>query len=419
MSTAAGTDPSQPSVVVVGASLAGGTVAQTLREDGFTGRIVLIGSEPHLPYERPPLSKGYLLGTAERDVAFLHPTPWYAEQDIELWLGRTVTAIDRDAHEVVVDGSERLAYTSLVLATGSRPRLIDVPGSELSGVRYLRTIDDADGLLEAFTHRPRVAVIGGGWIGLEVAAAAREHGLDVTVLEVGALPLVRVLGPQVAQIFADLHREHGVDLRTEVQVTALTSDDGTSVSGVRLADGAVVPAELVVVGVGITPQVELAEAAGLAVDNGVVVDEHLRTADPHVLAVGDVARARHTTLGIDLRVEHWANAQRHGAVAAKTIEGVPAADERLPYFFTDQYDLGMEYVGYVPDPAAAEVVIRGDVGKRELIVFWLDGDRVLAGMNVNVWDVTEDIEALIRAGAPVDRARLADPDVPLTEVAAT
>lgn len=408
---------SGPTTVIVGGGLAGATVAKTLREEGYRGRVTLIGAEAHLPYERPPLSKGLLLGTAERDSVLVEPAAWYREHHVELLTGTRVTAIDRTAREVVLDDGERLGWTTLVLATGSTPRRLDVPGADLDGVLYLRTLDDADALVAALDRRPRVVVVGGGWIGLETAAAAREAGLDVTVLEVGALPLLRVLGTEMAQLFTDLHRDHGVTVRTQVQVTELLTADGTAVSGVRLSDGSVLPAELVIVGVGIQPEVRLARDAGLDVADGVVVDEHLRSSDPDVLAVGDVAAAWHPTLGRRLRVEHWANAGRQGTVAARSILGVDAVDDRLPYFYTDQYDVGMEYVGYAdPSSATTSVVVRGSIAERELIAFWVDEGRVLAGMNVNVWDVSEQIEALVRSGRTVDAERLADPDVPLTEV---
>ena len=417
---------SPSSVVVVGASLTAATAAATLRQEGFDGQIVLVGDEPHLPYERPPLSKGYLMGTADRDTVFVHPAEWYTEHDVELRLGETVTAIDRDAHEVVLDGGERLGWTHLVLATGSSPRILGIPGANLAGVHYLRRLDDSEALIEAFADASKVAIIGGGWIGLETAAAARTAGLEVTVLEQGTLPLFRVLGPQVAQIFADLHREHGVDLRTEVRVTELLggatagasgsdagAGDTSRVTGVRLADGTEIAADLVIVG-GIVPNVSLAADAGLEVDNGVVVDEHLHTSAPDIWAAGDVANALNLPLGHRVRVEHWANAVRHGELVAHSILGTDQTDARLPFFFTDQYDLGAEYVGYADEND--EVVFRGDVAGREVIAFWLREGRVVAGMNINVWDVTEQIEAVITSGRVIDRARLTDPTIALPDL---
>lgn len=402
---------SGPGVVVVGGGLTGATVAQTLREEGYDGPVTIVAAEPHRPYERPVLSKGYLLGTEPREAAYVHPREWYAEHDVELRLGVAATAVDRDARTVTLADGDVLGYAHLVLATGATPRRLHVPGADLAGVRYLRRLEDADRLLAAFGERPRVAIVGGGWIGLEVAAAARAAGLPVTVLEATDLPLGRVLGRRMAGMFADLHREHGVDLRTEVTVAAIEPDADRRVAGVRLGDGTLVAADLVVVGIGAVPETGLAEAAGLEVRDGVVVDASLRTADPRVLAAGDVARAPRPALGgLPLRVEHWANAQRHGALAARTILGVEAADDRLPYFYTDQYDLGMEYVGFA-DPHATdgpgafdEVIVRGDLARRELIAFWVRDGRTVAGMNVNVWDVSEEIEALVRAGGhPDDR----------------
>jgi 3-phenylpropionate/trans-cinnamate dioxygenase ferredoxin reductase subunit len=413
-------------VVVVGAGPTAAAAAQTLRDEGFTGRVTLVGEDPERPYERPPLSKGFLQGAEERDTVFVHPAQWYADNDVHLVTGTRVESIDRDARRVLLASGEELAYDALLLATGSTPRRLTVPGADLEGVQYLRTLQDSQELRAALDRGPRVVVVGGGWIGLETAATARGRGLDVTLLEQGPLPLLRVLGPRVAQLFAALHRAHGVDVRTGVEVLGIESQDGRHVSGVRVRQAGggsvpvetVVPADLVIVGVGITPVAELAERAGLAVDNGVVVDEHLRTADPAILAAGDVANAPHPVLGRRLRVEHQANAHRQGAVAARSILGHDAVDDRLPYFFTDQYDLGMEYVGYAEpaQEASDDVVLRGDPVSGEYIVFWLDEGRVAAGMNVNVWDVNDQIEALIMRGGVADRARLADPDIPLPEV---
>jgi 3-phenylpropionate/trans-cinnamate dioxygenase ferredoxin reductase subunit len=415
---------SQPpeQIVVVGASLAGATAAQTLRDEGFDGSVVLVGEEPSRPYERPPLSKGYLLGNDERDSIFVHPQDWYDEHKVELRLGTTATSIDRDAHEVRLSDGGSLPYTRLLLTTGSAPRTLDVPGSDLAGVHYLRRVEDTDALREAFADKPRVVVIGGGWIGLETAAAARQAGMEVSLVEMAELPLLRVLGPEVAQVFADLHSEHGVDLRLGTGVSELVGRDG-KVVGVRLddTDGTVLPADLVLVGVGITPRTELAEQAGLAVSNGIDTDEHLRTSDPDVWAAGDVANAWHPVLARRVRVEHWENARQEGRVAAESMLGRDSAHDRLPYFFTDQYDLGMEYTGFV-DPsdggehAYDEVVFRGDKAAREFIAFWLRDGRVLAGMNVNVWDVVDAVGALITSGRQVDTARLADPSVPLDQL---
>ncbi len=399
--------------LIVGASLAGAKTAEALRNEGFDGPLVLIGEEHERPYERPPLSKGYLLGTQERDKIYVHPEQWYAEHDVELRLGATVTGIDPGAHEVHLADGSRAGYAKLMLATGSSPRRLDVPGADLDGVLYLRRVQDCEQIKATFGRSARVAVIGAGWIGLETAAAARTAGVDVTVLEMAELPLLRVLGREVAQVFAGLHREHGVDLRFGVQIAEITGSGGKA-TGVLLADGTHVPADAVIVGVGIVPNSQLASAAGLEVDNGIRVDAQLRSSDPDIYAAGDVASAFHPMLGKHIRVEHWANARYQPRAAAKAMTGQQASYDRVPYFYTDQYDLGMEYAGYVEPEGYDEVIFRGDVDRREFIAFWLgDGGRVLAGMNVNIWDVNDSIQALVRAGKPVDKDALRDPAHPL------
>jgi 3-phenylpropionate/trans-cinnamate dioxygenase ferredoxin reductase component len=401
--------------VTVGASLAGAKAAQTLREEGFDGPIVLLGEESERPYERPPLSKGYLMGKEERETVYVHPAEWYAEHDVDLRLGVTVTSIDPAGHEVELADGSRLRYAKLLLATGSSPRRLSVPGVDLDGVLFLRRLSDSDRIKEAFGSASRVAVVGGGWIGLETAAAARAAGLQVTVLERSELPLLRVMGREVSQIFADLHGEHGVDLRCGVQVAEITGTGGR-VSGVLLADGSRIDADAVIVGVGITPNTQLATAAGLDVDNGIRVDAHLRSSHPDIHAAGDVANAFHPRLGKHIRVEHWANALHQPQAAARAMLGQDVRYDRVPYFFTDQYDLGMEYSGYVEPGGYDRVVFRGRTDTREFIAFWLAGGRVLAGMNVNVWDVTDPIRALVTSGHAVDPTRLADPDVPLGDL---
>ncbi len=397
--------------VIAGASLAGAKAAETLRAEGFGGPVVLIGAEPERPYERPPLSKDYLLGKADRESIYVHPAGWYDEHDVTLRLGTTVSAVDPARHEVTLADGSRLGYAKLLLATGSAARRLPVPGADLDGVCYLRRVEDSDRIKAAFRTASRVAVIGGGWIGLETAAAARAAGAEVTILEAAQAPLLRVLGPEVAEVFAGLHIEHGVDLRSGVQVAEITGTGGRA-TGVRLADGGHVPADVIITGVGITPRTELAEAAGLPVDNGIQVDAQLRTADPDIYAAGDVANAFHPRLGTSIRVEHWANALNQPQTAARAMLGQPVSYDRLPYFFTDQYDLGMEYSGYVPPGGYDQVVLRGDVAGRQFLAFWLSGGRVLAGMNVNIWDQTEAIQALVRSGppgAPAPRGAPGDP----------
>jgi 3-phenylpropionate/trans-cinnamate dioxygenase ferredoxin reductase subunit len=401
--------------VIAGAGLAGAKAAQTLREEGFRGPVTLIGEELERPYERPALSKDYLMGKAERESLYVHPEGWYAEHDVDLRLGVTVTGIDPAAHEALLGDGSRAGYARLLLATGSSPRRLQVPGADLDGVLYLRRVGDSDRIREAFQTAKRVVVIGAGWIGLEAAAAARNAGVEVTILETAELPLLRVLGREVAQVFADLHREHGVDLRLGVEVAEITGAGGLA-SGVRLSDGTQISADAVIVGVGITPNTQLGEAAGLEVSDGIRVDQSLRSSDRDIYAAGDVASAYHPLLRRYIRVEHWANALNQPQAAARSMLGQEVSYDLIPYFYTDQYDLGMEYAGYVEPGGYDEVLFRGDVGTREFIAFWLAGGRVLAGMNVNIWDVNDDIQALIRRGTPIDQARLTDPGIPLAEV---
>ena len=396
------------SVVIVGGGLAGAKTAEALREQGYAGPLTLLAAEDELPYERPPLSKGYLAGKDGFEKAIVHPEEWYAEHDVDLRCGAEVAAVDRDKHEVELADGTRLPYGALVLATGAEPRSLPIPGADTALV--LRTHADSDRIKSTFGAGKRLVVIGAGWIGLEVAAAAREAGTDVVVLEAAELPLLGVLGPEMGEVFAQLHRDHGVDLRLGARIAEITP------SGVRLEDGEEIAADAVVVGVGVRPRTELAEAAGLDVDNGVLVDRALRTSDPHIYAVGDIAHHDHPVLG-RIRVEHWANALNQPATAVAAILGEDAAYDRLPYFFTDQYDLGMEYVGHATSDDTARVVVRGDLAGREFVAFWLDDrDRILAAMNVNVWDVPDEVRPLIAAKTVVDPEKLMDQDTAYADV---
>ncbi|MGV1007978.1 MAG: NAD(P)/FAD-dependent oxidoreductase [Dermatophilaceae bacterium] len=398
----------QVGCVVLGAGLAGANVVQGLREGGYDRPITLVGDEPERPYERPSLSKAYLQGTEERAGLFVHDEAWYAAHQVDTRFGTTARAIDRGSKLVHLDGAAQLPYQQLVLTTGATPRALDVPGFGLAGVHTVRRIGDSDALRAAFAAGPRVVVVGAGWIGLEVAAAARAAGCEVTVLEYAGRPLERVLGPRLGEHFAALHRANGVDLRTGVSVTAIEGSTGRVV-GVR-TDAGLVPADLVVVGVGAAPNTQLAAAAGLPVDNGILVDEQLRCEDPAVYAAGDVANALHAGLGRRLRVEHWDNAIRQGRLAAAVILGRPQRYDWQPYFFTDQFDLGMEYVGH-SDPGD-DVVVRGDTAGGEFVAFWMRDGALTAAMNVNVWDVNDVLRELL--GRTVDPARLADPGIELS-----
>jgi 3-phenylpropionate/trans-cinnamate dioxygenase ferredoxin reductase subunit len=400
---------SSKTIVIVGASLAGVKAAETLRARGFDGRVVLIGDEPHHPYQRPPLSKGYLSGEADLDDVYLHSSTWYDDQRVEVRTSTAVSTIDPAAHQVVLADGERVAYHQLLLTTGASPRRLDVPGAGLDGVHYLRSLADCDRLKDAATNATSVAVVGAGWIGAEVSASLRGLGLPVTLLDVASVPLQRVLGREVGAVYYALHSDHGVRM---LMGGGLASLHGPGhVQEVRTTVGQSIPADLVVVGIGATPRTDLAGVAGLNVDNGIVVDEHQRTSAPDVFAAGDVANAWHPLYGEHVRVEHWANALNQGISAAENMLGNPTSYDRIPYFFSDQYDLGMEYSGHAQ--TTDQVVFRGDPASRAFIALWLRQGVVVAGMNANVWDVTNPIQQLIRERAVIDPARLADPDVPL------
>ena len=406
--------PEPQSIVIVDAALAGAKAAQTLREEGYDGRLVLIGDEPERPYERPPLSKDYLRGEAERESVHVHEASYYDDNGIELRTGTSATAIDAEGHTVTLGDGESLAWDRLLIATGAEPRRLPLPGADLDGVLTLRTLPDSERLHDTAVAGGRLVVIGAGWIGSEAAASARQLGMDVTLIERLDVPLENVLGPTIGGLYADLHREHGVELLTGTGVEAIEGEGRAE--RVRLAGGRSIECAAVLVGVGVAPRTALAEAAGLAVDDGILVDATLRSSAPDVWAAGDVANAVHPFYdGRRVRVEHWANALNQGPVAARNMLGAEEPYDRLPYFFSDQYEAGMEYSGLAS--GTDEVVIRGDVAARELIAFWVAEGRVLAGMNLNVWDVNDAVQALIRSRAAVDPALLADPSVPLEATA--
>jgi 3-phenylpropionate/trans-cinnamate dioxygenase ferredoxin reductase subunit len=400
--------------VIVGGGLAGAKAAEALHDNNFDGEIILFADEEHLPYERPPLSKEFLAGKKSLIDFTVHDSGWYRDRDIDLRLGARVSSVDPSAHTVGLPDDTTVGYDKLLLATGSRSRRLSIPGCDASGVHYLRTIEDASALDSVLAEGSSLAVVGAGWIGLEVAAGARQRGVSVTVVEAAKQPLMAALGEEVGALFAALHRDHGVDLRLAAQVEEITTADGKA-TGLRLRDGSTITADAVLVAVGAQPNIELAEQAGLSMsDGGVQVDTSLRTSDPAIYAVGDIAAAENRLFGTRIRTEHWANALKQPAIAALGMLGRPAEYAELPYFFTDQYDLGMEYVGHAP--SYQRVLFRGDVGAREFVAFWLDGDnRVLAGMNVNIWDVLDDVKDLIRSQTPVDADRLADPQIPLSQ----
>jgi 3-phenylpropionate/trans-cinnamate dioxygenase ferredoxin reductase component len=404
-------------VVVVGAGLAAARAAETVRLEGYDGRVLLIGAEAEPPYERPPLSKGYLLGATQREAIFVHDPEWYDTHGVELVLDTRVVELDLADQSVITADGQRIGFGSLLLATGAVPRRLDLPGGHADEIYYLRSAGDADQLRAALAAGSRqVVVVGAGWIGLETAAAARSYGNRVTIVDPQPTPLHAVLGPELGEVFAALHREHQVSLHMNTGVRAFRTS-GTRLTGVLTTRGDAVPADMAIVGVGVRPAVQLAEAAGLPVDNGVLVDAALRSAHRNVYAAGDVANAENPLLGRRIRVEHWQNARTSGAAAARSMLGQEVIHDPVPYFFTDQYDLGMEYAGHVVPGGYDRVVIRGDLTARKFIAFWLSDGRVVAGMNVNTWDVNEPIQDLIRGRRPVDVEELADPDVPLDRLA--
>jgi NADPH-dependent 2,4-dienoyl-CoA reductase/sulfur reductase-like enzyme len=408
-----------PSFVIAGGGLAAAKAAQTLRDEGYDGEIVLVGSETERPYERPALSKGYLLGKEDRDSVYVHPADWYAEHDVDLREGVTVTAIDRAAATVTTagaEGTQTLPYDKLLLATGASPRRLNFPGSDRDEVLYLRTLADSDRLREAFQPGTRVVVAGAGWIGLETAAAARSADCPVTVLEPQAGALHDQVGPEVGGVFANLHRAHGVEFRFGERAVEFRPGLGGRHGIIITSGGAELQADLLVVGIGAAPNDELAARAGLEVDNGVLTDEALRTSDENIFAAGDVANSFNPLLGRRIRVEHWANALNGGPAAARSMLGQPVVYDRVPYFYSDQYELGMECAG-VPSPGTYDqVAYRGDREALEFVAFWLSRGTVVAGMNVNVWDVNDDIQSLIRSAREVNLSRLTDPTVPLSDV---
>ncbi len=404
----------QQTFVVVGAGQAGAKAVQGLREAGFDGRVVLVGKERELPYERPPLSKGVLAGSQRPEDIGIHPADWYEQFRIELRLGVAVDSIDRDGHSMGLSDGDRLGYDRLLLATGAGPRKLDLPGTDLPGVHYLRRVGDATRLLAELQPGRRLVVVGAGWIGLEVAAAARGHDMSVTLIDPAPTPLHAVLGAEVGEIFADLHRRNGVDVRTGEGVAALRGEQ--RVTGVVTSAGDTVPADVVVIGVGAVPNTRLAEQAGLAVADGVVVDALLRSSDPDIFAAGDVARVQHALLGAEVRVEHWAVANDQGLAAGRSMAGAGQPWDVLPFFYTDQYDLGMEYHGWVGPDGFDSVVLRGDPAGLDFAAFWLRGGRVLAGMHVNRWDDSDTIKEIARTRAALSPAALGEDTVSLASL---
>jgi 3-phenylpropionate/trans-cinnamate dioxygenase ferredoxin reductase subunit len=406
-----------PRFVIIGGGLAAATAAETLREEGYDGDVMVIGSERHLPYLRPPLSKEYLGDpTKEPAETYVHPWEWYPEHDVHVLTGTLAVELDLVDNRVILDETSSVGFEKALIATGAKPRRLQIPGAEASGIYYLRTLDDSEELRDALREGGRkVVILGTGWIGMETAAAARNYGNDVTVIGRDAVPLSAGVGPELGALYGQIHRDRGVQFKLQREVREFVVADGT-VTGVATAnDGEVIPADVVIVGHGAAPNTEIAEDAGLDVNNGVLTSASLVTSDPRVYAAGDVANPINPVLGRRLRSEHWANAIGGGRTAAKAMLGQDVVYDEVPYFYSDQYDVGMEFAGYVPLAADTQAVFRGDVDGREFVAFWLNQGRVVAGMNVNVWDVSDDIQALIRSGRTVDLGKLTDPSVPILE----
>ena len=399
--------------LIIGAGPAGAAAARTLRDEGFGGRIQLIGAERYRPYIRPPLSKTLLAGSVDRESVFVESEAWYFEHEVELTLSTRATGLDPSAHSVTLSSGDVVSYDAVLLATGSTPRRLDIPGADLDGVRTLRTLDDSEALRAILASGGRrLVVIGSGWIGMEVAATARTLGNHVTILERESAPLVTALGADLGQVFADLHIAHGVDLRASVAIDSIEGAHGTA-TGVRLIDGEVIAADLVLIGIGAAPNLELAVGAHLAVDNGVLVDAAMRSSVPDVYIAGDIANAFHPLAGVRIRSEHWSNA-RHGArAAARSMLGQTVSYDDIPFFSTEQFDLTLEYAGFAPLTRDARLVYRGDRRAREFSAFWVADRRVVAGMSVNVADGGSMIQSVVSRGERVDLERLVDEHVPL------
>lgn len=391
-------------LVVVGGGLAGAKAADAARDTGYDGRVVVIGDEDRLPYERPPLSKAVLRGDATPESAQVNGAQHYRDLDIEILTGRSVTELDAVAHRITLGDGESIDFTAAVLATGAGPRRLDVAGAELDGVHYLRSLEDSLRLGEAIRGAARVAVVGAGWIGSEVAASARQIGAEVVLVDPGQVPLHRALGRRLGSMIAALHEDHGVDLRMESRVVEIRGTE--AVEAAVLSDGSIVEADTVIIAVGVAPRVALATAAGIAVDDGITVDEYLRTSAPGVFAAGDVANAWHPHYHTRMRVEHWANAMHQGSAAGANAVGADVTYDRLPYFFSDQYDLGFEYVGH-HDPAD-EIAIRGRLEERAFIAFWHSSGVPTAAIAVNTKDVVEELRGVLLRPGPVDIRRLLD-----------
>lgn len=417
MATAAAQNSAQPEHVgtlVIGGGLAAAHCVHALRAGGYRKSIMIVGDEKEIPYERPPLSKEFLQGNKTVEEFQPFDAQWYATADVALRLGMRANAIDVEACQVTLDDATTIGYETLVLATGCRSRIggraANIEGWDLPGVYTLRSLDDSRRLRESFVSGERLVIIGAGWIGMEVAASARGAGMEVTVLTPDHLPLAVPMGVEFGSHIARLQSDHGVRFMFGTAAEKIINDPSEGLS--VLTPTGLVAAHRVLLAIGAVPNVELASHAGLQTGTGVLVDSHLRSSDPQILAIGDIAEAFNTTLGRSLRVEHWDNAIRQGKLAAATVLGRDETYDWLPYFFTDQFDLGMEYVG--DRGADDDAVVRGEMSSGEFIIFWLREGIISAAMNVNIWDVNEQLRELI--GREVLSERLMDMTVELADL---
>lgn len=399
-------------IVIVGGGLAGVRAAEGARDAGHDGPITIVAAEDVRPYERPPLSKDLLAGDAHLEDAIVHDADWFSEQRVELRMDTRVAIVDAEKQLAIVDESDKIPYDELILATGASPRRLDIEGDHLSLIGALRTVEDARVIRSLFEQQKKVVIVGAGWLGTEVAAAARGYGCEVTIVSRSEVPMQRVLGDHFGTYLRDLHQSHGVQFVAGATPIEYLGDD--RVRQVRLGDGRVLDTDMVIEAIGARPRVGLAETAGVDVDNGVLVDESLRTSRAHIWAVGDIANHLHPFYGTRIRSEHWSVARNQGFHAGRGAAGHAAPYDRLPMFFTDQYDMGMEYRGHAPN--FDEVIFRGSLESGEFLAFYLEHGVVRAIANVNTWGIGDEIEALLRAEASPDRRAVADWETPLSEL---
>ena len=406
-------DPSLPqSVVIIGAGHAGGSVAAQLRQAGFAGSITLIGEEPVVPYQRPPLSKAWLAGTSNLDHVILRPGEWYREADVDLRLDTIVTGIDRAARRVALSGGETISYDALIIATGARPRVLGIPGEDLAGVLSLRTLADAEALKAAMIPGKTIALIGAGYIGLEVAASARKAGLKAIIIEREARSAARVASETMSGFLERYHGDHGVDFIFNAAASGFAGTD--TVTAVELADGRSIPCDLVLVGAGVVPNDELAREAGLECGNGIIVDGEARTSDPAIFAIGDVSYRPLELYNTQFRLESVPNALEQARCVAHVLSSTPPHAPEVPWFWSDQYDLKIQLAGLPLD--ATSQLVRGDPASGKFAVFHMRGNRVRAVEAVNAPPEFMFGRKLIAAGTPVDLERLADVSVSMKQV---